>query len=171
MLTPVQLASLKTSIAADGVLNALPNTPDNAVVIADAYNATASPDFWVWRTRVHKSDYVNQPSVDGTLFAWTGTGFITRSVGERDAWREIFDRDGYVNPALPNVRQAFTDIFSGATAPAPANRTHLSTVSRRKATRLERLFATGTGSTASPGIMAVEGAIGWEEIQEARNLP
>lgn len=171
MLTPAQLATLKTNISADGALNALPNTPDAAVQISDAYNAAASPDFWVWRTRVHKSEYTNQTSVDGTTFSYVGTGFITRSVGERDAWREMFDSHGYINPALPQVRQAFTDIFSGGTAPAPANRTHLSTTSRRKATRLERVFATGTGSTGSPGVLVVEGEIGYEEIQAARSLP
>lgn len=141
-------------------------------------NAAATPDFWVWRTAVTKSELVNSTSIDGTTFNWTGTGFITRSVGERDAWRELFNGTNSVNPSLPQVRQAFQDIFSGATAPAPANRTHLVTVCRRKATVGEKLFATGTGSTASPGTLGtnaagnyLEGVVTAGNVSEARNRP
>jgi hypothetical protein len=168
-LTAAQLTALKNDILADGTLSALPNSADGNFAIADAYNAAASPDFWVWRTSVTKEEYVNSISVDGTSFSWTGAGYITRSQGERDAWREMFSATGFVNPSLLGVRNAFNDIFSGGTAPAPANRTHLSTVSRRKATRAEKLFATGTGSTASPATMSFEGKITHQEVEQARN--
>lgn len=141
-------------------------------LIANAFNLFATPDFWVWRTRVTKDELVTSVSVDGTTFSWTGTGFITRSQGERDAWRELFSAEGTVNPSLANVRTAFTDIFSGGTAPAPANRTHLATVARRRATRLERLFATGTGSTASPGLLVIEGVLTGLDVAHAlRGVP
>jgi hypothetical protein len=168
-LTSGQLTTLKADIQADGTLNSFPNNPDGNTAIATAYNLASSPDFWVWRTRVTRSEYVNEASVDATTFNWTGTGFITRSQGERDAFRELFNHTGSVNPSLPNVRQAFTDIFSGGTAPAPANRTHMATVSRRKATRGEKLFSTGTGSTAVPAVMAFEGALTFEDVAAARN--
>lgn len=168
-LTPSQLTTLKTDILADQALSAFPNTPDGNFAIAQAYAVIASPDFWVWRTRVTKSELVNDTSVDGTTFNWTGAGFITRSQGERDAFRELFNGSGVVNPSLSQVRQAFADIFSGQTQPAPANRTHLLTVARRKATRVEKLFATGTGSTASPATMGFEGALTGDDVQEARN--
>jgi hypothetical protein len=170
-LTPAQLQTLRTDIDADPTFSALPNTTAANSQIAAAYNLAASPDYWVWRTSVTRSEYVNDTSVDGTTFNWTGAGFITRSQGERDAFRELFNHTGAVNPSLPSVRQAFTDIFSGATAPAPANRTHMATVSRRKASRVEKLFATGTGSTASPSLMATEGPITLTNVEDARNLP
>jgi hypothetical protein len=170
-LSPAQLQTLKNDIVADGTLNANPNTPDGNTVIAAAYSATAAPDFWVWRTKVSRDELVGATSVDGTTFNWTGAGYITRSQGERDAFTAIFDSDGNVNAARPQVRQAFLDIFSGATAPAPANRTHLTTVARRKATRLEKLFATGTGSTASPATLTIEGAISYPQVDAARRLP
>lgn len=171
MLTPVQLAALKADILADPAFALVPNSPDGAFEIAAAYSLTAVPNFWVWRTAVTKDELVNAPSIDGTVFAWTGTGFITRSVGERDAWRELFDAGGVVNPSLPQVRQAFLDIFSGGTAPAPANRTHLATVARRKARRGEKLFAVGVGTTASPATMAGEGDLSYQDVQTARDLP
>jgi hypothetical protein len=174
-LLPSQYAALKAAILADPALAALPADNDGAFAIAEAFKADASPDFWVWRTSVAKNEYTQGASVDGTTFNWTGTGFITRSQGERDAWRELFNGSGIggssnaVNPSLPSVRQAFADIFSGPTAPAPANRTHMSTVSRRKANRAEKLFATGTGSTGSPATMTFEGSLTYQEVFSARN--
>lgn len=169
MLTQAQLLVLKTDIAADPTFAAVPNTPDGAFEIAAAYNANAVPDFWVWRTNVTKAELVQNAGPDGTTFNWVGNGFITRSVGEQTAWREIFNGTDSCNPALPNVRQAFQDIFSG-TGNAAANRTHLLAVGRRKATRAEKLFSSGTGSTASPATMGHEGTISYQEVLTARSL-
>lgn len=178
MPTPAQLTTLAADIAANaavisgGQFNGtavqnVPHTSDGAFAVAAWYNLAASPDFWVWRFTVSKDEYVGSTSVDGTTFSWVGAGYITRSQGERDAFIALFDAKGYANPSLASVRQAFSDIFSGATAPAPANRTHLTTVSRRKATRLEKLFAAGTGSTASPATMALEGPLATNDVQLA----
>jgi hypothetical protein len=179
-LTPAQLSTLKTHIAANtnqvlygGVLtniNAVPNNSDGNLAIADWYNLTASPDFWVWRTSVEKKEVTTQVSVDGTTFTWAGNGFISRSVGELECWNQLFNSSLTCNPSLPNVRQAFTDIFSG-TGNAAANRTHLLASGRRKATFTEKMFATGTGSTASPATMSFEGGVTASEIDAARNLP
>lgn len=168
-LTLTQRTALKNDINADPALSAHPNNADGHQAVADAYNLAASPDFWVWRTQVSKHEFVGSTSTDGTNFSWGGAGFITRSQGERDAWRELFNGDGFCNPSQANVRTAFLDIFSGGTAPAPANRTHLATVARRKATRAEKLFATGTGSTASPALMGIEGNLSGPDIDQARN--
>lgn len=186
-LNAAQLQTLKTDINSNNntipanmpnagafvgmAVSAIPNdSGDGNLAVASWYNLNASPDFWVWKTSVTKGEYVNGTSVDGTTFSWTGAGFITRSQGERDAWREMFNGTNTVNPSLPQVRQAFTDIFSGGTAPAPANRTHMSTMSRRLAKSGEKLFATGTGSTASPAAMGYEGSISLQDVNTARNL-
>lgn len=187
-LSPEQLATLKADILVNvntipagmpnagafvGVsVNAIPNdSGDGNLAVASWYNLNTSPSYWVWRTSVAKGEYVNATSIDGTTFSWTGAGFITRSQGERDAWREMFNGTNTVNPSLAQVRQAFTDIFSGATAPAPANRTHISTISRRVAKSGEKLFATGAGSTGSPALMGYEGNISLQDVNSARNLP
>ena len=170
MLTPAQLTTLKADILADPILAAQPNTSDGAFAIAQAYNLAAIPVFWVWRTSVSKAEFTQQTSQDGTSFTWVGNGFITRSVGEQTAWRELFNATESVNPSLANVRQAFLDIFSGA-GNAALNRAHMTIVARRKATRAETLFAVGTGSTVSPGTMTFEGALSFQDVQDARNLP
>ncbi len=177
-LTPAQLSTLASDIAANtntinGVqIKTLAHTPDNAFAVAAFYNQPASPDYYVWRTNVAEDEYVGTTGIDvangnaATDFSWTGTGFITRSQGERDAWARIF-RNGSCNPSRANVRTAFGDILSGATAPAPANRNHMLVISKRKATWTEKLFATGTGTFASPAVMAVEGPLTLADVQAA----
>ena len=169
-MTPAQLLILHTDILADPLFLAQPQNSDGAFAIASAYNLDAVPDYWVWRTSVSKAELVSGTSVDNTTFTWVGNGFITRSAGEQTAFREIFGDVGMVNAALPQVRQAFLDIFSG-TGNAAANRTHLATISRRRATRAEKLFAVGTGTTAAPALMTFEGALSYQDVQTARELP
>lgn len=151
-LSLTQRQTLKTFILAN-----YPSQNDQE--IANSLNVQASPDFWVWRTSVTKGEFVQSASVDGTTFTWVGNGFITRSAGEQAAWRELFNHVDSCNPSLANVRQAFTDIFSG-TGNAAANRTHLATVARRRATVAEKTLATGTGSTASPATLGATTANG-----------
>lgn len=164
-LTTAQLASLKAAIAADPTLNALPNSSGDNWAIADAFGLPASPDFWVWRTDISESDCTARASVDGTNWSWTA--YIARSQGERDGWGRMFSA-GSIDASQANVRQAIADIFSG-TGVAATQRTHLLTVARRKATRVEKLFATGTGSTAAPATMGREGPISYTDVTDARN--
>ena len=166
-LTAAQLFVLKTDILADPVLSAQPQTADGAFAIADAYNRTAVPDFWVWRTGVPQFEIVGAPSPDGTSWSWPS--YIARSQGERDGWREMFADTGAINFGLANVRQGLQDIFSGAGG--AAQRTHLLAIGRRKSSRAEKLFASGTGSTTVPGTMGFEGALSYQDVLNARALP
>ena len=169
-LTQAQLVTLKADILADPILNAHPMNPDGAFAIALAYSVIVTPDYWVWRTSVEKKEIVSQASQDGTTFTWAGSGFITRSVGEQTCWEQLFNSTQTCNPSLPNVRQAFQDIFSGA-GNAASNRTHLLVVGRRKANRVEKLFATGLGTTGSPSTMGFEGNLAYQDVENARSLP
>lgn len=164
-LSSSQLAALKADILADPILNAFPNNSDGAFAIAAAYNLAASPDFWVWRTNITETECVGSPSPDGTVWNWPQ--YISRTEPERDGWKRLF-ANGSVNAGLPNVRQAIADIFSGAQAAPTAQRAHLLAIARRRATRAEKLFATGTGSTASPATMTFEGSLNYQDVQEAR---
>lgn len=178
-LSTAQLQTLKADLAANAntvlvggvatAISAVPRNGDTAFAVAAWYNLAASPDFWVWKSSVSKGELVQVTSVDGTNFNWSGNGFITRSAGEQAAWREIFNGTGACNPSLPNVRQAFADIFSG-TGNAAANRTHLLAIARRKASAAEKLFTTGTGSTGSPGVMGPEGGLSVTNVDDAWNL-
>jgi len=164
-LTAAQSTTLNAAIVADPALSALANTPDNDQVIADAFNAPAAPDFWVWRTSVSEADCTARPSVDGTVWSWPA--YIARSQGERDGWGRMFSQ-GSIDASQDNVRQGIADIFSGSNNSAPAQRTHLLAVARRRATRAEQLFAVGAGSTGSPAKLAFEGTVAYQDISLAR---
>lgn len=174
MLTNAQLIVLRDAINADPIMSAYPNTQDGAFDLAIYLDAPHAPDYWVWRTRVDKKEFTNDESTDADgvakrSFIWVGNGFITRSAGEQAAWVQLFNSTLTVDASRPNVRQAFVDIFSG-TGNAASNRQHLQNIARRLATRAEKLFASGTGSAASPATMSVEGRLTYQDVHAARNL-
>jgi hypothetical protein len=141
----------------------------NDAAIAAFYNTDASPDYWVWRTNVSKDEIIRNVSPDGTTFIWAGNGFIERTAGELECWNQLFGSTLSVNPSLPNVRQAFADIFSG-TGNAANNRAHLLSMCRRKATVAEKLLSVGggDGSKASPALLGFEGKVGISDASSLR---
>lgn len=154
-MTSEQLVQLRDDIAADPQFAATPHDTAGAQQVKAVYDQDASPAYWVRRTSINKSEIYSQTSVDSTTWSWSL--YIARSQPERDAWREMFSVDGMINPSMPNVQQGLQDIFSGAGG--AAQRTHLLAITRRLASRYERLFAIGTGSPGSPGILMVEGPV------------
>lgn len=159
--SPTQLSTLKTHLTGDSTLNSMAQNGDYQGV-ANAYNAAASPDFIVWKTKLLKHELTDETSSTGTTFTWGGAtgGYISRSQGERDAWREIWNSKLSVNPSLANVRTAIDDIFSGSGAGAQNNRAHFTAMAKRKATLAEKVLkASGTGSDASPAILGFEGVM------------
>lgn len=168
-LSPAQLVTLKAYILADPVLGPLTSGPGTDYgAIANAMSTEASPVFWVYKSSLSRHDILTGTGPDGTTFAWAGGAYITRSQGERDAFREMFNSTGAVNPALPSIQAAFSDIFSGAGG--AGNRTHIASMGRRKATRIEGVFATGAGTTVAPGAMGYEGSLTLSTVAELFNV-
>lgn len=167
-LTPAQLVTLKAFINTNPAWVALPLTNAAGQMIADELNALASPAFVVERTVLTKHEIITGTSSGGTTFAWAGAAYITRSQGERDAFREMFNSTGSVNPSLPSIKAAFLDIFSGAGG--LPNRTHIIALSKRRASLVEKLFATGTGTDAAPATLVYEGVLPGDMVVQAREL-
>lgn len=164
-LTPAQLTALKAEVTTNP-LYAADLASGNDTGVAAALNADAAPDFWVWRTSVFESEFTRATSADGTTWSWPA--YIARTVQEQNAWARMFmGGQAGMNPSLANVRQGLADIFSGSASSAPAQRTHLTAVSRRRANRAERLFAAGTGSAAAPAVMAFEGKVTPDDVSAA----
>ena len=160
-LTSAQLQTLKADIAANSDLNSQPNTSDGNFEVARLYNLQAGPAFTVWKTSVPIGT-VGQ-SFNGTELAGLTTANQTRLQSIA-----MYLAAG-VNPSKADVRQFFDDIFSGA---GGANtRTALLVIWKRLATRAEKLFATGTGSDASPATLTFEGNVSPQDVANARNLP
>jgi hypothetical protein len=166
-LTPTQQATLVADIAADPVLSQQPQNSDGASAVAEAYNVVATPDYWVYRTNVARREYLFGTSPGGTSFTFQGNGFITRTAQELTTWRELFHpTTDTTDPSLPTVQQALLDIFSGP-GNAQQNRVHIGHMSRRLATRVERLYVTGTGTPGSPGTLHPEGPLQYQDVLDA----
>lgn len=165
MLTPAQKQTLKANILATPEANTL-YTDGNLQGLADYYNTTASPDFWAWRTNVSRAAiYVTQndlPVSGAQTGFWSWTTYKNQTAAEQGAWTQIF-MDDVCNFGFQNVRDGISSIFTGSAA-ANAQRDHCLAVGRRKGSRAEVLFATGTGSTASPGTLVVEGPLAYTEF-------
>jgi hypothetical protein len=157
-MTPAQLLTLKADIIADSTMNAQPNNSDGAFEIARLYNLNATPSFTVWKTAV-PIDQVGQ-KFNGTELAGLTTANNTRL-------QTIALYLDNVNPSIPDNRQFFDDVFSGAGG--TNTRANLLILWKRLATRGEKLFATGTGSDPSPATLVFEGQISPADVTAARN--
>lgn len=179
-MTPAQLATLKADILANNDLNVLPNNTDGAVAIAALYNADASPAFVVWKGSMPVSDVFDQvlwanltpaDPPDGTN-AWLCRSLACQ--GKQFNVQTMLTGRDFINPSKSSIRaglqDALTQIPSGL---GGVNRsggwTNLQTAMQRNATRFEKLFSTGTGTSQSPATMTLEGPVDYQDVQLARN--
>lgn len=156
MLTPEQLAILKADILADP---ALANAYDEDV--AHAYNLSAEPEHIVWKSAVDP-DEIMRNGMD-----WTQVDNLT--VGKARIW-DWMTRLGSFDPSKLNIRAGIDAAWVG-TAAMLAVRATIYTHCKRPATRAEKLFASGIGTTVSPATMGFEGFLTYADISAARNLP
>lgn len=160
-LTPAQLATLKAAILADPALNALPNTNAGNSVIAAELNATAVPDFIVWRKSMQTLEV-------GQVISYVALAAMTTANLDRVKTFQQLNPASF-DPGRSDIRTYMADTFSGALGGAgQATRDALDAAYRRKALLIEKILATGTGSTASPAVMGYEGTVTTDEIERAR---
>jgi len=162
MLTHEQQIAFKADVLADPVLSQLEHTSDNAFFIADAYKLDASPAFYVWKTNATQ-DEIMQNGMD-----WTRVDNL--SVGKSRIWEWMFtNQSRSFNPAKPNVRAGIDAVWVG-TAADLAVRAAVYLHCQRPANRLEKLFATGTGTAmpgGTPATMGFEGGIQYNDVLQA----
>ena len=159
-LSSAQLQTLKTAIAAetDLTFSALRTAGDQDGMAA-WYNGAST--FYAWRTNVSRVEIYNQTSGEGTNWSWTF--YKNQSAVEQNAWVQMFMGD-QTDFSQANLRAGIAVIFTSASA---ANATHALAIGKRLATRGEKVFATGTGTLATPGAFGVQGAITAQNISDA----
>lgn len=164
-LTPAQRTALKAYIQANSDTNTL-YIDGNLQGLADLLNADATPMFWVWKTAVSRAEIYNTQNdlpVSGAQTGfWNWTTFKNQGATEQTAWIQMFMGD-QANFSAQNIRDGVAAIFTGSAA-ANAQRDHVLAIGRRHATRAERVWATGIGSTASPGTLTVEGKLEYTDL-------
>ena len=156
-LTPEQKATLKAFVEADPVLSLKPATAQGAYEIAAALQATASPAFTVWMSSTTRKEILQNG------FDWTRLDNL--SVGKARIWSDIFV-DGALNASKINVRAGIDAVWAG-TAADLAVRASVYSHCKRPANILEKLLATGTGTTEDPATMSHEGSISYNEVGQA----
>jgi hypothetical protein len=159
MLTNQQLTTLKAYIDSVPEWAALPNNSDTAYFIAQELNKPAAPAFIVWKTNVPRNEV-------GKAFVASALAAIT--AGNNDKLANFAAWNESVNPSRADQRQFFDDVFS--VAAGATTRAALLALWKRSANSVEKLFATGTGSDASPATMTVEGTISYQEVEQARSM-
>jgi hypothetical protein len=164
-LTPAQKTTLRDWIAQNHP--AAENTVDGSAPIAAALNAFAAPDHWAYKSRVSRGE------IGDAVVATEIAGMSALNLQRLQCITGDLS-DGEINPTLDDRRAAFDSIFSGAGG--SGTRASLAILWRRRATVAEKLFAAGTGSTASPAKLAVgsdgryvEGTFSAVDIWNIRN--
>jgi hypothetical protein len=76
-------------------------------------------------------------------------------------------RLGTLNASKANIRAGIDAAWVGTAADLVVRAT-IYTHCKRLASRIEKLLATGTGSDAAPATMSFEGAISWQDVEQAR---
>lgn len=154
--TQQQLSVLKNDILADPTLAAWAATGRMAQEIADAYNVIVSPAWIVWRTNVPSDELYN------AIFETNGgLQLDALTASKRDSLFKLIDRD--LNASIPAAR-ANVDDYCGSQNNLKAA---IQAVEKRSATRAEKLFSTGTGTSASPATMSFEGELTYQQVEAA----
>lgn len=155
-LTPVQLTALKTDIASDSTLAAWAATGRMAEEIAYEYNKLAAPTWVVWRSSVNAAEWR-----EAIIGGGGASQLDALTASKRDSL--LWAVSETLNPANVNVRTALDD-FCGSQNTLKAA---VSAAQKRNANRAEKLFSTGTGSTASPATLTHEGPLTYQDIEAA----
>lgn len=150
-LTNAQQAQLRTAACADVSTGRPAMLAGDAAGLRIWLNGAASPTFVVWRTAVSRDD------VTGDGFDWTQVDNLT--TGQARIWELLFQTEtGRINFASAGKRAAISETWKG-TAAKVAVGVYVLSQAQRPATVAEKVLATGTGSSGSPGTMTWEGSI------------
>lgn len=175
-----------TGSFAGQAINTLPNSGDANAAIAGWYNLDASPNFFVWRdlpmevvaglhVPANMTPLGNPPTTpDLTVQVW-----IARCVtcqGKQLNFQSLtqgrtvapMKRSGY----RAGLQDCLTNVPAGTNgALISAGWVEIRDAAKFLTNNIERLFATGTGSQATPGDLVFEGFTNGNEVEAARNLP
>jgi hypothetical protein len=150
MLTDAQKVTIKADILANADTLAAYNI-GNLDAMEKLYNAAVSPAFVVWRSAL-TPEMAREAIAGGDALAQLDN----LTAGKRDSLLWVFA--GTTQPAIAGQRAAIENLCGTQNSLKAA----ILAAQKRTASRIEKLFATGTGSDASPAVMAVEGPIGYE---------
>jgi len=160
MLDTAQLHVLRAAILAetDPAFTALRDSKSDGEMAA-WFNQPSTTI--VWRTAVTQDEIMQNG------FDWVQVDNL--SVGKARIWDWLFKNQALtMNPSKGNVRGGIDECWKG-TAAMLSVRAAIYLHCKRPATRGEKLFATGTGTDASPATMGMEGDVTYYDVYVAMN--
>jgi hypothetical protein len=162
-MTPAQLATLKTAIAAEADPTFVGyRTNGQTTLMADWYNGAST--FIVFKT----SETVASVGLAVNYVAFEA--LTTANLEKINTFTRL--NMASFAPSKSDIRSFWSNVFSGALGGfGQATRDAFDALWRRFATRAERLFVTGTGTTLDPGALVFEGLVTDVDIIAALNLP
>ena len=166
MLTQAQ----KDTLAADIVVNRASIADGDTAGAAIFYNADASPDYIVWNPSTSTKDVMDaitwanltpSDAPDGTA-AWTNRALACQ--GKQFNIQTMLVGRDLVDATKANLvsglQDALTNVPSGAAGASKSGGwANVKIALTRKATRFEKLLATGSGTAASPSVMGYVGKV------------
>lgn len=152
-LTAAQFTTVRAAVCAD-VATARPLLQAGDVPALKAWLNASSGTFTVWKSKVSIEEVGD--NIVGTELAGLSSLNTTRLQAI------IMLSPNGVNPSKGDRRAFFDDVFSGTGG--ALTRPKLLLLWKRIATRVERVFATGTGTDAVPATLTWEGALSDNDV-------
>lgn len=127
--------------------------------MADWYNTTAAPDYTCWKNKVTQDEIMQNG------FDWVRVDNLT--VGKARIWEWLFANETRsITPSKANVRAGIAEVWKGTAADLAVQAVVLGHC-KRLATRVEKLFAVGTGTTLAPSDLVIFGPISELDVANA----
>ena len=164
MLNDSQLQAFRAALFAETDPELVTHrTNGSTPMIVQWYNQPRTPDFIVWKT------LVTQDEIMMNGFDWVRVDNL--SVGKARIWEWLFGNEQRViNPSKPNVRAGIAEVWKGTAADLAVQAVVLGHC-KRPATRIEHLFATGTGTIASPGDLVLVDQLSDYDVDRVLSMP
>lgn len=155
-MTDAQTQTLAAALRADtdpAVVTA--RTQRNDAELARLYNGDTA--FVVWRTAVYPREYRE-------AIVWTAVDAL--SAGKARIWEWITQgMTAPIDATQTNIRQGIADAWGASSATGLA----LQATAKRPASKAEKLYVTGTGTSATPGLLTWEGPLQVNDVSRALN--
>jgi len=165
-MTPEQQQVIKAAILANSEWNAQPDNSEGAYNLSVIFNADSVPAFYVWNPQ-----QISLETIMGNGFDWTRVDNVDASKARIWEWMTSL---GYLVGTKTNMRAGV--LAAWPLAANASQRTVIFGHLQRKASLVEKMFATGTGTTTNdqgvgPGALVYVGPIQPYEIENARRMP
>ena len=127
--------------------------------VAEWYNQVGANAPIVWKTSLQLEE------ITSNGFDWVRVDNL--SVGKARIWEWMFGSENKsINPSKPNIRAGIAEVWKGTAADLAVQATVLNHC-KRPATRIEALYAAGSGTTGAPATMVFTEQLSEPDVMRA----